>query len=974
MLTNQISALTIPSDSAMSSSYAPALHADTPRLTVFCSRGFPVRELDCFRKDAADAAELRITRHQYTARGHLGQSRDPRLGELNAPNFHWHSDLAGNHLRTESVDAGIEVALADTAGRPLVAVSATGVGMAWCYQAPSLAGRLLAVMEKEAGEPTPRVAERYRWAGTGLVEQQRNLAGQCLRHYDTAGLAELQSCALTGAVTAQSRRLLAGEYAADWAGDTEQAWLDALEPEDYLTLRTFDATGTQLTLKDARGHLQRQAYDVGGQFCGSWLALQGQAEQPIVASVRYWASANKAREVHGNAIITDYSFDPLTQRLTGIRVQRPGTANASARTLQDLLYGYDPLGNVLSVANAAEATHFWRNQKVLAERRFVYDSLYQLVQATGREMAKRGAQGPLLPDVLVPLPTDDSAYTNYTRRYSYDSGGNLTRVQHSAPASNNNYTTQLTVSNRSNRAMLAREGLLPEHVDDQFDAGGHQSELLAGQGLEWSSRGELACVSPIQRASSADDREWYRYDSGGRRLLKASEQQAAGVTQVQRVLYLEGLELRHTWIGSIEKSNLEVIRVAAAGGAEVQLLHWVKDLAPGVENDCPRYSYHDLGGSSGLELDGRGQVISLEEYYPYGGTSVWTARSQHEANYKTVRYAAKERDQTGLYYYGARYYQPWIGRWLSVDPAGTLGGINLFCMVRNNPVTLHDIHGLDDRAGYIYASMLGGDVLKQIVGQNRPRLTKNKPLYPVIVADDQAKTNLTKMIASALSKVEGDLSDFQRRIGLLQGQPDLDKHAAELAALNLDFQFRLDFIDVLSDIKIESNEGGMFLSSLNAGSSKIYLIGHGGPGISGFAADSAGGLATSAVQVADQLVKGRLPTDFEDIRVASCFSADTRPPASFDPVATQEASMPARYSGPYLGSEWDKDGLRQPVAKTLAEQFNKMGFGKMVVSGYHGAELTFSEQPNHVNRLSEVGSATMRRSSVRQRFFARGKA
>lgn len=70
-----------------------------------------------------------------------------------------------------------------------------------------------------------------------------------------------------------------------------------------------------------------------------------------------------------------------------------------------------------------------------------------------------------------------------------------------------------------------------------------------------------------------------------------------------------------------------------------------------------------------------------------------TAKSEQEVKYRTVRYAGKERDMTGLYYYGYRYYQPWLCRWLSADPAGTVDGLNLFCMVRNNPVTYRDEDG-----------------------------------------------------------------------------------------------------------------------------------------------------------------------------------------------------------------------------------------------------------------------------------------
>ncbi|WP_235895395.1 RHS repeat-associated core domain-containing protein, partial [Yersinia rochesterensis] len=43
--------------------------------------------------------------------------------------------------------------------------------------------------------------------------------------------------------------------------------------------------------------------------------------------------------------------------------------------------------------------------------------------------------------------------------------------------------------------------------------------------------------------------------------------------------------------------------------------------------------------------------------------------------------------------YGFRYYLPWLGRWLSSDPAGTVDGLNLYRMVRNNPISYHDKNG-----------------------------------------------------------------------------------------------------------------------------------------------------------------------------------------------------------------------------------------------------------------------------------------
>jgi insecticidal toxin complex protein TccC len=64
-----------------------------------------------------------------------------------------------------------------------------------------------------------------------------------------------------------------------------------------------------------------------------------------------------------------------------------------------------------------------------------------------------------------------------------------------------------------------------------------------------------------------------------------------------------------------------------------------------------------------------------------------------EAKYKVVRYSGKERDATGLYYYGFRYYAPWLQRWISPDPAGTLQDFNLYKFVANSPTGKIEIDG-----------------------------------------------------------------------------------------------------------------------------------------------------------------------------------------------------------------------------------------------------------------------------------------
>jgi RHS repeat-associated protein len=102
-----------------------------------------------------------------------------------------------------------------------------------------------------------------------------------------------------------------------------------------------------------------------------------------------------------------------------------------------------------------------------------------------------------------------------------------------------------------------------------------------------------------------------------------------------------------------------------------------------------------------LELTQSGGVISYEEYHPFGSTAFHTAQGSLGVSTKRYRYTGKERDEeTGLYYHGARYYAPWLGRWTAADPLGLTepgrADLNLYAYVRGNPISRIDPQGLAD--------------------------------------------------------------------------------------------------------------------------------------------------------------------------------------------------------------------------------------------------------------------------------------
>jgi insecticidal toxin complex protein TccC len=392
------------------------------------------------------------------------QSADPRLYDAGLANFTYLTDLTVGVLRTQGADNGTTFSLNDVAGRPFVSVSninTTYEGMddriqavirTWQYET-ELLWRPLSITEQVTGTVL-RITERFAYAGNTDAEKALNLAGSCFSHYDTAGLVQIRSISLTGVPLSVTRRLLKDadnpDVVADWQSEDVSARNDQLagESEGHTTLTTTDATGAALTNTDAKGNMQRLAYDVAGLLSGSWLTVKGGTEQIIVKSLTYSAAGQKLREVHGNGVVTTYTYEAETQRLTGIQTQCPAGHAAGVRLLQDLRYEYDPVGNVLKITNDAEETCFWRNQKVVPENTYAYDSLYQLVKATSREIAGAGQQSSSLP----PLSSFDNAvYTCYT--LTYDEAGNMTQIRHTPATGSGSHS-----SNR--KAPLATTSIL----------------------------------------------------------------------------------------------------------------------------------------------------------------------------------------------------------------------------------------------------------------------------------------------------------------------------------------------------------------------------------------------------------------------------------------------------------------------------------------------------------------------------------
>lgn len=109
--------------------------------------------------------------------------------------------------------------------------------------------------------------------------------------------------------------------------------------------------------------------------------------------------------------------------------------------------------------------------------------------------------------------------------------------------------------------------------------------------------------------------------------------------------------------------------------------------------------------TSYYEADGLGSITSLSnssgsvvQTYDYYGVTSFGTHSSSGSITNPFRFTGREYDETGLYFYRARYYDPSTGRFLSEDPIGFNAGINFYRYVSNNPVNLIDPTGLIHQA------------------------------------------------------------------------------------------------------------------------------------------------------------------------------------------------------------------------------------------------------------------------------------
>ena len=236
-----------------------------------------------------------------------------------------------------------------------------------------------------------------------------------------------------------------------------------------------------------------------------------------------------------------------------------------------------------------------------------------------------------------------------------------------------------------------------------YDANGN----LTGDVL-WSytydEENRLITMTETSAAATAgfpDTTITFKYDYLGRRVEK----------KVVRGTTTES-HLRFVWRGWLLVAELN----AASNNALVKTYTWGPDISGSfggaggnggvlifrdhtrTDNESFFPAYDAQGNVTGL-IDTSGNLVAAYEYDPFGKLIRYAGT---RSTSMSLLYGTKYLDmETGLIYYGHRYYDPRQGRFINRDPIGEEGGINLYGMVGNNPVNWVDYLGLCDSEGDI---------------------------------------------------------------------------------------------------------------------------------------------------------------------------------------------------------------------------------------------------------------------------------
>ncbi len=428
-------------------------------------------------------------------------------------------------------------------------------------------------------------------------------------------------------------------------------------PDNTFETYTYDTRGKLLTAANAETALTFTYNDLGkvGTYTDSSLNK--------TITYEYDNNGNRTKMTDPEGGVTTYIYE--TNRLKSI-------TNPANKTFT---FSYDELGRRKGVG--------YPNGVAAA---YQYDEAGRLTELANKMGANvvSGNAYTYSANSNVLTKTDQ----NGTTTYQYDATSQLTEAMHPALAE------AFTYDDSGNRITETRDGSVVNYTH----TAGNRIETRNGVVYTHDANGNIISRTGSTGAVTAYEYDYanrlrkvtmpdgtiaeYKYDALWRRIEKTVT--TGGSTTATRYLY-EGLNMLSEYDGN------NALKTKYTHNRAI-------DDPLAMERNGQSYYYHkDALGSITAITDSQ---ANLEQWYHYDSFGKITDRMTSTFVQPYVFTGREDDEETGLYNYRFRYYDPEIGRFISEDPIGFEGGdVNLYSYVGNNPMNRKDPSGLTPK-GY----------------------------------------------------------------------------------------------------------------------------------------------------------------------------------------------------------------------------------------------------------------------------------
>ena len=507
---------------------------------------------------------------------------------------------------------------------------------------------------------------------------------------------------------------------------TEETRIYALpflsQPIALSTQFEYDSWGRIQSITYPDNEVVSYTYDLGGQL----QSVSNNSSYTYLDNVAYDRFGAKVSQTYGNGLVTDYTYNNTTRRLSQITV-----TDNSNNPYSDIQYTYDPVGNVTQVASS----YSWTQGQAFTET-FTYDASDQLTSAAETQAQSYqlevgyGDWGRIDDYSLLQTELWSGATTHDHRSFAYPNDPyNLQQVQTLFAPETHNGTSDAQYTFGINGSLRKLETHAPNHnVEYYLFNSSANLKAYSYDGLDFAYYGYNAANTRTYKLSMLNMNQWVNgqpqplnlqlqsamfypnaylnFNQNGeytKHYYNGTERIASRLGDVNLSMAFDYDDMLETHRAQIEERFR--VDMQALFNEEVPVdnppMLDVSSLQPtGTPNDIFYYHMNHLG-STAFATDQNQNITQGFLYAPFGEIT-----TEYNANFYSnvlpkYSFNAKELDEeTGMYYYEARYYAPPV--FTSRDPMmDQKPWLTPYHSCSNNPVGRLDPSGmLDDEWEY----------------------------------------------------------------------------------------------------------------------------------------------------------------------------------------------------------------------------------------------------------------------------------